>query len=110
MGVWKQVRVKLSVNYTDDYPDVLPELRLEAVDGEINESESKALLKALLGVVCCGFCPKDRMFEHAAGRREQGHGNDVHIGITSPGKTIRFGGKSCKCTHNRGTRKGTSGN
>ncbi|KAF8559556.1 RWD-domain-containing protein [Imleria badia] len=37
-------------NYTDDYPDALPELQLEAVDGEINESESKALLKALLDV------------------------------------------------------------
>ncbi|KAH0830547.1 RWD-domain-containing protein [Lanmaoa asiatica] len=40
-------KLKLTVNYTDDYPDALPELRLEAVDGEINESESKALLKGL---------------------------------------------------------------
>ncbi|KAF8136336.1 RWD-domain-containing protein [Boletus edulis] len=41
-------KLKLTVNYPDDYPDALPELRLEAVDGEINESESKVLLNDLL--------------------------------------------------------------
>lgn len=57
--VWKKVKLKLTVDYTDDYPDSLPELQLEAVDGEINESESKALLKGLLDVVCRGFRSKD---------------------------------------------------
>lgn len=54
----KKVKLKLTVDYTDDYPDALPGLRLEAVDGEVNESESKALLKGLLDVVCRGFCSK----------------------------------------------------
>lgn len=53
--VRKKVKLKLTVNYTDDYPDALPELRLEAVDGEINESESKALLRSILDVVCRDF-------------------------------------------------------
>ncbi|KAI9566448.1 RWD-domain-containing protein [Boletus coccyginus] len=43
-------KLKLTANYTDDYPDALPALRLEVVDGEINESESKALLEGLLDV------------------------------------------------------------
>lgn len=53
--VRKKVKLKLTANYTDDYPDALPALRLEVVDGEINESESKALLEGLLDVVCRGF-------------------------------------------------------
>ncbi|KAG9318459.1 RWD-domain-containing protein [Chiua virens] len=43
-------KLKLSVSYTAEYPDVLPDLQLEAVDGEITESESDALLKGLLNV------------------------------------------------------------
>jgi len=43
-------KLKLTVKYTDDYPNALPELRLVAVDGETNESESEALLKGLLDV------------------------------------------------------------
>jgi hypothetical protein len=58
----KKVKLKLTVNYTDDYPDALPELRLEVVDGEINESESKGLLKGLLDVVCRDSRSKDRIF------------------------------------------------
>ncbi|KAG8217496.1 RWD-domain-containing protein [Butyriboletus roseoflavus] len=48
--VRKKVKLKLTVSYTDDYPDALPKLRLEAVDGEIDESECKTLLKGLLDV------------------------------------------------------------
>ena len=99
----KKVKLKLTVNYTDDYPDALPELRLVAVDGETNESESEALLKGLLDVVCRGFRSKDRLFEYTTGRREQGHGDDVHIGFASQGKTVRFGGQSCEGTNSRGT-------
>lgn len=53
--MWKQVKLKLTVNYTNDYPEALPELRLEAVDGEINESETEELLNGLSDVVCHGF-------------------------------------------------------
>lgn len=51
----KKVKLKLTVNYTDDYPDSLPELGLETVDGELDDSESSALLKGLLDVVSCAF-------------------------------------------------------
>ena len=108
--VRKKVKLRLTVNYTDSYPDTLPQLGLEVVDGELNESESRALLKGLLDVVCRGFRSKDRMLEYAAGRRERGHGDDVHAGFASQGKTVRFGGKSCKGTRSRGARKGASGN
>ncbi|KAN0077308.1 Ubiquitin-conjugating enzyme/RWD-like protein [Tylopilus felleus] len=43
-------KLKLIVHYTDDYPEALPELRLEAVDGEINGSERTELLKDLSDV------------------------------------------------------------
>ncbi|KIL00422.1 hypothetical protein PAXRUDRAFT_29836 [Paxillus rubicundulus Ve08.2h10] len=43
-------KLKLSVNYPDDYPDALPELELEAVDGELDESESDTLLQSLADV------------------------------------------------------------
>ncbi|KAH7889716.1 RWD-domain-containing protein [Phlebopus sp. FC_14] len=41
------LKLKLSVHYTDDYPDALPELELEAIDGEIDESERNSILQAL---------------------------------------------------------------
>jgi hypothetical protein len=45
------VKLTLSVHYTDEYPDVLPELYLEAVEGEVEEEELDALLEELRGVV-----------------------------------------------------------
>ncbi|KAF9246541.1 RWD-domain-containing protein [Melanogaster broomeanus] len=48
--MWKEVKLKLSVSYGDDYPDALPELELEAVDGEIDGSESDTLLQGLVDV------------------------------------------------------------
>lgn len=109
IGVRKKVRLKLTVDYPDDYPDALPELRLEAIDGEISESESDELLKGLLDMVRCGFSLNGGVSECVAGRREQGHGDDVHIGFASQGKTDDIGGKPCKGTHSSGTRKGASG-
>ncbi|KIJ17390.1 hypothetical protein PAXINDRAFT_168068 [Paxillus involutus ATCC 200175] len=43
-------KLKLSVDYPDDYPDALPKLELEAVDGELDESESDTLLQSLADV------------------------------------------------------------
>lgn len=40
-------RLKLSVKYSDDYPEALPTLALEAVEGDINESEKEALLQGM---------------------------------------------------------------
>ncbi|KAF8844984.1 RWD-domain-containing protein [Paxillus ammoniavirescens] len=43
-------KLKLSLDYPDDYPDALPKLELEAVDGELNESERDTLLQSLADV------------------------------------------------------------
>jgi len=41
------VKVTLHVQYPDDYPDVLPEMSLACTEGELNDAESKELLKDL---------------------------------------------------------------
>ncbi|KAJ8078754.1 hypothetical protein AAF712_001287 [Marasmius tenuissimus] len=38
------LKVNLDVRYPDDYPDVLPELSLACIEGELNDMESKELL------------------------------------------------------------------
>ncbi|KAH7930798.1 RWD-domain-containing protein [Leucogyrophana mollusca] len=43
-------RLKLSVKYPDDYPDSLPDLNLEPIDGTIDDSEHDALLTGLTEV------------------------------------------------------------
>ncbi|KIY64923.1 RWD-domain-containing protein [Cylindrobasidium torrendii FP15055 ss-10] len=41
------VKVYLRVSYPDGYPDVVPNMSLEAVDGELEDGESERLLDAL---------------------------------------------------------------
>ncbi|KAF8654188.1 hypothetical protein AX16_003717 [Volvariella volvacea WC 439] len=41
------LRLSLFVHYTDQYPDILPELKLEAVEGDLEDSEKDDLLKQL---------------------------------------------------------------
>lgn len=83
IGTWKEVKLKLTLNYTDEYPDALPELVLETVDGDLSETESAALLKGLLDVVSHSIRSKNQSVEYLTGRREQGLGNDIHIGFAS---------------------------
>ena len=45
------MRLALTVNYTEAYPDTAPELSLEAEEGEFDEDEGKQLLDALRTVV-----------------------------------------------------------
>lgn len=45
------VKLTLCVHYTDQYPNVLPELSLRAVEGEADDEELDALLEELRGVV-----------------------------------------------------------
>ena len=40
------------MQYPNDYPDALPELKLTPVEGDITESEIEALVKDLIAVVC----------------------------------------------------------
>lgn len=46
------VKLVLEVQYTDDYPDTLPELSLELMEGSIEDDEIENLLADLRRVVC----------------------------------------------------------
>lgn len=45
------VKLTLSVHYPDDYPNVLPDLALEAAGGELEDREKNVLLSDLQTVV-----------------------------------------------------------
>ena len=42
--------------YTDDYPDELPKLSLDPLEGEVEEEELSALLSSALAVVRMPAC------------------------------------------------------
>ena len=41
----------MTVHYTDSYPDELPELSLQPIDGEVDEDDIRALLAGAQAVV-----------------------------------------------------------
>ena len=45
------VKLTLDVKYSADYPDTLPELSLETIDGELEENEVDQLLTEMRTVV-----------------------------------------------------------
>jgi len=45
------VKLELHVHFSDDYPDVLPDLTLSPLEGEVDESEMVHLLDELKKVV-----------------------------------------------------------
>jgi hypothetical protein len=45
------VKLTLRVHYTDGYPETLPELSLDAVDGDVDDDEVTELLSELWAVV-----------------------------------------------------------
>ena len=45
------VRLAMTVHYTDSYPDELPELSLQPIDGEVDEDDIRALLAGAQAVV-----------------------------------------------------------
>jgi len=46
-----QVKLLLNVHFTDDYPDSLPEMTLEPVEGELTDEEEAALLEGMKSTV-----------------------------------------------------------
>ena len=50
------VDLSLTVYYTDDYPDELPKLSLEPLEGEVDEEELNALLNSAQAVVSMLAC------------------------------------------------------
>ncbi|KAF5315693.1 hypothetical protein D9611_004675 [Ephemerocybe angulata] len=47
---YPEIKLLLSVHYPDAYPDVLPELKLTTVEGDVSDSEIDALIKDLLTI------------------------------------------------------------
>jgi len=45
------VKLTLRVHYADGYPETLPELSLDAVDGDVDDDEVTELLSELWAVV-----------------------------------------------------------
>jgi len=45
------VKLAMTVHYTDGYPDELPELSLQLIDGEVDEDDIRALLASAQVVV-----------------------------------------------------------
>ena len=45
------VKLALDVTYPENYPDVLPELSLEAIEGELEDTEIEQLMEDLRTVV-----------------------------------------------------------
>jgi hypothetical protein len=50
------VRLNLKVHYPEGYPDVLPELSMDPINGEFTEDEMAALADDMKTSVC-RFCP-----------------------------------------------------
>lgn len=46
-----QVKLTLSVHYTDDYPDTLPDVSIEAIEGDLGDDEIAGILSGLKSVV-----------------------------------------------------------
>ena len=83
------VKLALDVTYPDEYPDVLPELSLETLDGELDEDEVDALLKELHAVVRAAVdLHKSCKIHLSAGRGESWHGHDFHPRITPKGAAV----------------------
>lgn len=49
------MKLALDVHYNDDYPEALPDLSLEAVEGDVTEDEIDELLQSMKTVVRCSF-------------------------------------------------------
>lgn len=47
----KAVKLKLSAQYPDDYPDALPALVLEIVEGDVDELDKDSLLQDMRKIV-----------------------------------------------------------
>jgi hypothetical protein len=45
------VKLALTVHYIDNYPDELPELSLDPIEGEVDEDEIKTLLDSAQAIV-----------------------------------------------------------
>lgn len=76
------VKLTLSVQYTPNYPDELPDLTLVADDGEINDAERDALLEDLRLVVRVSISiltPSSH--DIYVGTREHWHRDDVYVGL-----------------------------
>lgn len=89
------MQLKLSVHYPDGYPDELPELSLESIQGDLEKNEQENLLLEMKTIVRIHFGdawlrPLIYPTLVKLGSREPGHGHDLHPGFASEGTTINI--------------------
>jgi hypothetical protein len=66
------VDLSLTVYYTDDYPDELPRLSLEPLEGEVDEEEISGLLdgaQAVVSMLACLWVPRVALIRDCRDRR-----------------------------------------
>jgi len=87
------VRLSLTVHYTDGYPDELPDLSLEAIEGELVDDELESLLHELRTVVrhCVahGDSISNSKFYAISGRGKPRDGHDIHASFSSERTTFK---------------------
>lgn len=62
-NTFTSVRVTLTVRYTDGYPEELPDLSLEAIEGELEDEELGSVLHELRAVVRRSVIRADLTFD-----------------------------------------------
>jgi len=88
----RTVKLTLTVDYPDTYPDDIPILSLEPSEGDLEADEVESLLDGMKAVVCLLFhvCAHDlSSLLIPQGRRKSRDGNDVYYRLASEG-TILF--------------------
>ena len=77
------------MHYTDGYPDKLPDLSLEAIEGELEDDELKTLLHELRTIVRNNLWRSlIQSFITISERRKSGDGHDIHASFSSERKTL----------------------
>jgi hypothetical protein len=77
------------VHYTDGYPDTLPDLSLEAIEGELEDDELESLLhelRTIVRIVYLAAIPS--LIQKISGRGKSGDGHDIHASFSSERKTL----------------------
>ena len=82
------VQLTLTVHYTDAYPDELPDLSLDAIEGELEDDELQSLLNELCTVVRpCQFTTTPLLIG-LTGRGKPRDGYDIHSSVSSERATF----------------------
>ena len=83
------MRLTLCVRYTEDYPDRVPEMTLQVVEGKVDVQELQTLLLELRTVVCRRMYRSSYLTKigPSLGKRKYRNGYDIHPCL-APSRTI----------------------